>query len=162
MRKTFLSLLMGVFILFMSSSLAFAHAVGGAPANAPTLIKQSIAFVEGVHDASQAEMKAELAMFAVGNDMIDKSKLQQAIAALQQSKLEDAKVLLAESLKVNPKTSDVLAFDLQYTPSAMNTFFLILAVILILIGAYIVYKVKWLAKPRIVKNNMHTHSGMQM
>lgn len=141
MRKLMIGLFTGI-IFFSIASFASAHAVGGKPADAPTLIKQSIDFLVGGDNISKAEMKAKDAFYAVGIDSLNKDKLNKAINALEQSDEKKAENLLVETLGQNPKNTNLLELKPHYTSSVSHSILLVISVIFILFGFLIIRSAK--------------------
>ena len=144
MFKTQSLILVCIFSLF-SAAPVFAHAVGSADNSAQGLVKQAIAFLEGVHDADKARRDIQKAPLAIGGDLLNQDKLSQASTLLKQtdrSKMAQATVLLAQALGKDPRKTALLAFQPKYMSTQTNTILLVLAGTFIIIGAIILGKSK--------------------
>ncbi|MGG5252815.1 hypothetical protein ACQYAD_04860 [Neobacillus sp. SM06] len=134
--------LLSFFILLVSffSVFTIAEAHGGESTtalDAPTLIRQAIDISTGLQDPNGAMEKAQLALYAKGIDTVDKNKLNQAIALLKKSDLEQANKTLAEALKEDPQKSNLLEFKPGFKATGLNIFLIILAIGSALIGVLI-------------------------
>jgi len=146
MRKT-VALLLVVAILAIWAAPVFAHgdeAIG--PVGASTLIRQAIAFLAGIQDSTTAQMKIQAALKADGIRELNQAKINDALTAIKKSDTDMAIKLLAESLGQDPQTSSVVPLRPGYTSSALNTGLLALAIIFIVLGGVIVFRVKASAK----------------
>ena len=144
MRKTHVFILIFIFSLF-SAVPVFAHAVGSADNSAQGLVKQAIAFLEGDHAADKARMDVQRATVAIGSDLLNQGKLDQAMSLLKQpdrSKMAQAEILLAQALGKNPKNTAVLGLHPKYVPTWRNTVLLVLAGVFLLLGIIILGKRK--------------------
>lgn len=144
MRRLQIVLLTVILSLF---SIAPVYAHGGGEAtdvSAQGLVKQAIAFLEGIQDDETARMDIQKAIQVADSD-VDQNKLNQALNLLQQpdrTKIDQAKVLLAEALGKDPQNAVELAFRPGYKSSPLNTVLLVLAAAFAVLGAIIVSKVK--------------------
>lgn len=140
---------MSCIFFFSIASMASAHAVGGKPADAPTLVKQAIDFLVGENNVSKAEMKVKDAFYAVGIDGLNKDELNQAVTALNKSDVDQAKSLLVKSLGKDPKNTNLLELKPHYKSTGLNSILLVLALIFILLGFFIVRSVGGRNKARL-------------
>lgn len=152
MRKSWLSVILAM-ILIGVPAVTFAHSEGGKPADAPTLVRQSIDYLEGIHDYNQAKERAQLSLYAAGNDKLNRNDVVQALAAIEKKDAAKAEQLMAESLKNTPNGNYVLPLEPKFQPTAFNVVWLIISAVLIALGAGVIYKVK----PKSLKRPSSTH-----
>ena len=149
MSKKLVSIALLFFILLGNTAVVFAHGgEGEATVDVPTLVKQSIAFIEGIEDVEMAEDKLAEAIEAnEESNEANHGKLIEAMAALESSRLEEAKILMIEAIG-----GDAADLELEpgFTLSVTNIILLILALILLLTGLVL------LNKNRIIRGE-HNH-----
>ncbi|WP_206812638.1 hypothetical protein [Paradesulfitobacterium ferrireducens] len=139
-----------VLVLFLIAMLSLSSAAPvlahggeeGGTVDAAGYIKQAIVFLEGIQDIDTAAMDIQKAMKAEGSDVLDQSKLNQALTALQKPDIEQTKVLLVQALDKDPKNAPELSLRPDYRASSANTAFLGLAGVFVILGAVVVRKVK--------------------
>ena len=130
------SILIVAFFSFFISAEAHGGESTVAP-DAPTLVRQAIDISTGLQDANGAIEKAQLALYAKGTDLLDRDKLNQAIELLKKSDQEQARKYLAVALREDPQKTNVLELVPKYKTNMVNTIFLILSVLFILLGIFI-------------------------
>lgn len=138
MRKSGFSVLFIFLVLVISTLPVFAHGGEDEAVDAPTLVRQGIAFIEGIEDTEMVMTKLGEAIEANGEQKLaDTLKLQQAMVALESDRLEEAKVLMIEAIGGDPA-------DLELTPGfqlgVINVVLLVLAVIFIIAGILLLNK----------------------
>lgn len=140
LHKKFTVFIVVLLLIFVSALPVFAH--GGEEEGAvdvPTLVRQSIAFIEGINDMEMAKDKLNEAIEVnQETQLADGQKLEQAKLAMDEMKMEEAKTLMVEAIGGNPEN------DLEYEPKvsfgAGSIFFMILAIISVILGAFILKK----------------------
>lgn len=136
MSKKLIILLTTLLILSIGVINVYAH--GGPKAtDVPTIIKQSVAFLEGIEDVEKAEDKLNEAIKANESQQVaDGNKLTEAKKALENSQIEEAIILMIEAIGGDPET------DLEYEPEfnfdGTSIILLIIAIISIGFGVMII------------------------
>lgn len=142
MRKVLVLLLMGMLILSLATPVLAHGGEEEGTVNASTYVQQAIAFLEGIEDLDTAAANIENALKAEGLEDLDQSKLKQASAALKKPDIGQAKILLVEALNKDPQSALELSLRPDYSASPANTAFLVLAGVSVILGAFVVRKVK--------------------
>ncbi len=132
MKRVMFLLFLGVFLLAAAAT-AFAHGGGTGKVDAPTYVRQAIAFLEGTQNVEGAEERIRDAL-ALQSDQVNPENLQQAQKALENGSLEEAKALLVKALGKEPAGAQELTFHAGFKGSAGNYVLLLLAIIFIITG----------------------------
>ncbi|MBZ4686403.1 MAG: hypothetical protein JG764_36 [Clostridiales bacterium] len=138
MRKILLLLFLGAFLLAVSPD-AFAHGSGAGKVDAPTYVRQAIAFLEGTNNAEAAEERVQDALI-LQSDEVNPELLRKAQQALKNSNLEEAKALLVKALGKEPAEAEELALRTGFKGSLVNYAALFLGAIFIVSGVLIIRK----------------------
>ncbi|OEF99226.1 hypothetical protein BHF71_09550 [Vulcanibacillus modesticaldus] len=126
-------LFMMVIFLLATGTTALAHGGGEAPVDVKSLVKQSIAFIEGIEDMDMALAKLDEAIDANKKQQVaDGELLQEAKQSLEAGNNEEAMLLMVEAIGGDPLVDLELAPSFQF--NLANIILLIIAIISVFIG----------------------------
>jgi hypothetical protein len=138
MQKRVVLFFLVVFLL-TASSIAFAHGGEEGEVDAPTYVRQALAFLEGTNNVEAAKERVQDAL-KLESDEIDQEKLLKAQKALENSELEQATFLLVKALGKEPNTAEELSFKVGFKSTINDYLLIIVGVVFIIIGGLIIRK----------------------
>lgn len=116
-----------------------AHGGEEAEIDVPTLVKQSIAFLEGINDIEMAEERLNDAInLNEEQQLADSQKLKQAQQALENSEIEEATILMVEAIGGNPELD--LEFNPAFKLNGINIVLLLLSIVLVGLGLLVLLR----------------------
>jgi len=136
--------------IFGASSYAYAHG-GGGVVDAPTYVRQSIAFLEGTSNVAEAEERINEAL-ELNGETVNREMLMQARQALADGNMEEAKSFLVQSLGKQSATAEELALHPGFKGDAADYAVIVLGIVLIAAGGLFISSSK--------KNVSHRNGGI--
>ena len=118
----------------------FSHGAEEEAVDVRVLVRQAIAYVEGIADIEMAENKLNEAIEQNEDQKLaDPTKLQEALIALEEERLEEANILMLEAIGGNPS---VLELNPEFQIGVINIILLVIAAILLAVGLILLNKTK--------------------
>jgi len=140
LHKRLFSILFALLLLLSVAIPVFSHGAEEEAVDVRVLVRQAIAYVEGIADIEMAENKLNEAIEQNEEQNIaDPAKLQEALIALEEERLEEANILMLEAIGGNPS---VLELNPEFQIGVINIILLAIAAILLAVGLILLNKTK--------------------
>lgn len=134
--KKFCKFIPVLLLLLIYVTPVWAHGGEDGEVDAPTLVKQAVAFLDGIEDFEAADVRIQ-EVLEKKDSSLDATKLEEALRAIENNDPEAAKNALIYALGGDPETTQELALHPKFTGGLTGYAVIFISILLIIGGTLI-------------------------